>query len=85
MLSNHDHIYASWVSHIGNTSEKNAVVRALLDCFPASELVSIVNKGLTTLEVANIAYKKKYKVSTPFMGVEVYAQDEANFCKQHDI
>lgn len=84
-MSNHEYIYQSWVNHIDNQSEKNAVIRALLNCTPANELLSIVNKGLTNLANATVAYKTKYAVKSPSLSLQDFVNEENDFCRKFDI
>lgn len=84
-MSNHEYIYQSWVNHIYNQEEKKAVIRALLDCTPANELLSIINKGATNLRNATIAYKTKYAVKNPVLTLQDFVNEENEICRRLDI
>jgi hypothetical protein len=84
-MSNHQYIYESWVNHIDNQAEKKAVILALLDCTPACELQSIVNKGATNLRNATIAYKTKFAIKNPVLTLQDFVQEEVDICRRLDI
>lgn len=85
--SRHQALYDSWVSHISNPAERKAVSSALLDCTPASALISLINSGLSTLEHASKAFKNKFEISSGagWLGLEAEASWEQDYCKQLDI
>jgi hypothetical protein len=84
-MSNNQYIYQSWVKHISNEAEKKAVILALLDCTPACELQSIVNKGSTNLRNATIAYKTKFAVKNSVLTLQDFVQEEIEICQRFDI
>jgi hypothetical protein len=83
----HQALYDSWVSHIDNPAERKAVSRALLDCTPASALISLINSGLSSLDNAGNAFRKKFKITkgAGWLGLEAEASWEQDYCKQLDI
>lgn len=86
-MTNHQATYDSWVSHISNPAEAKAVRLALLDCTPASALISLIHSGLTNLDNASNAFRSKYSIErgAGWLGLKAEASWEQDYCKQLDI
>lgn len=78
-------IYASWVSHVNDTTEKDLIIKALLDCAPACSLQSAINSKLISPENAIKAYRTKYGIKNKIFSIDDFAQDEVNFSRKMDI
>lgn len=87
MTSSHQTVYDSWVSHISDANEKKSVLSALLDCTPASALISLVHSDITNIDNATQAFRNKYsiRVGHGWLGLQAEAQSEEQYCKSMDI
>lgn len=82
----HNHpTYLSWVSHVEDQAEAQAIINALLSCFVASSLASLIAEGSTTHENAIVAYRKKFSVKNKALTISDFVREESEFCQRFDI
>ena len=81
----HHPVYLSWVSHVADQAEAQAIITALLDCFTASSLASLISEGITTHENAIVAYRKKYSIKNKTFTISDFVREESAICQRFDI
>lgn len=82
----HNHpVHLSWVSHVEDQVEAQAIINALLHCFVASSLASLISEGITTHENAIVAYRKKYNIKNKSFTISDFVREESAICQRFDI
>lgn len=84
-MNNNDLVMLSWVSHIQDENEKQAIIKGLLSCFVASSLASLISEGITTHENAIVAYRKKFNITNRALTISDFVREESEFCTRFDI
>lgn len=81
----HHPVIASWVRHVADDQEKDAIIKALLDCTPACALQSAISSDLISHDNAIKAYRAKYNIKNMSLTIDDFAQEENDFCRKMDI